>query len=362
VIDTRQLEMFAQVVEAGSFSGAARALHCSQPAISQQMRALERVMGGPLFLRVGRRLQLTDAGKVLARHAAAILGDLAVAHRQVQAVSALDLGTVRVCAFPSANATLVPKAAAKLRAASPRMRLELSEAEPPDSFAALRRAECDIVIAFHYDRPEPPARTAPAHADADAAAVHAALAADLDRLDDDALTSGMVATPLLHEQWELLVPISHPMVDHGRLDAGDPQAPAELATLRDEIWIAGCPTCRVTFTAACERAGFVPDIVCSTDDNLALQSLVAAGLGVTLVPRLVSSFVRHPRVVAMPVTPAMWRHVAAYTWPDLQKVAAIRDTIAALRSVSDGVTGRSATEVGAAVDVDDLAGDVASTR
>ena len=59
-----------------------------------------------------------------------------------------------------------------------------------------------------------------------------------------------------------------------------------------------------------ERAGFAPDIVCSTDDNLALQSLVAAGLGVTLVPRLVSSFVRHPRVVAMPVTPALWRHVA----------------------------------------------------
>jgi DNA-binding transcriptional LysR family regulator len=144
----------------------------------------------------------------------------------------------------------------------------------------------------------------------------------------------MIATPLLHEQWELLVPISHRLVDHGRLDAVDPQAPAELATLRDETWIAGCPTCRVTFTAACERAGFAPDIVCSTDDNLALQSLVAAGLGVTLVPRLVSSFVRHPRVVAMPVTPAMWRHVAAYTWPDLGKVAAIRDTIAALRSVA----------------------------
>jgi DNA-binding transcriptional LysR family regulator len=338
VIDTRQLEMFQQVIDAGSFSGAARALHCSQPAISQQMRALERVMGGPLFLRVGRTLQLTDAGKVLARHAAGILGDLAVAHRQVQAVSALDLGTVRLCAFPSANATLVPPAAAKLRTVSPRMRLELSEAEPPESFALLRRAECDIVIAFHYDRPEAPTRTSgnrvtAAHADA-------ALAADLDRLDDDALTTGMVATPLLHEQWELLVPLGHRLVDHGRLDAGEPQAPADLAALHDETWIAGCPTCRVTFTAACERAGFAPDIMCSTDDNLALQSLVAAGLGVTLVPRLVSSFVRHPRVVAMPVTPAMWRHVAAYTWPDLGKVVAIRDTIAALRSVAAAPAGR----------------------
>ena len=82
MIDTRQLEMFQQVIDAGSFSAAARALHCSQPAISQQMRALERAMGGPLFLRVGRALQLTEAGKVLARHSAAILGDLAVARRQ----------------------------------------------------------------------------------------------------------------------------------------------------------------------------------------------------------------------------------------------------------------------------------------
>src|SRR5215813_6796868 len=153
VIDTRQLEMFQQVVDSGSFSGAARALHCSQPAISQQMRALERAVGGPLFLRVGRTLQLTEAGKALARHSQAILGDLAVAHRQVQAVSALDVGTVRVCAFPSANATLVPQAAALLRASSPRVRLELDEAEPPESFGRLRRAECDIAIAFHYDDP-----------------------------------------------------------------------------------------------------------------------------------------------------------------------------------------------------------------
>src|SRR6266705_592786 len=78
VIDTRQLDMFARVVEAGSFSAAARALHCSQPAISQQMRALERSLGGPLFLRVGRGLQLTEAGRVLAQRCRAILDDLAV--------------------------------------------------------------------------------------------------------------------------------------------------------------------------------------------------------------------------------------------------------------------------------------------
>jgi DNA-binding transcriptional LysR family regulator len=333
VIDTRQLAMFQQVIDAGSFSAAARAMHCSQPAISQQMRALERAMGGPLFLRVGRSLQLTEAGKVLARHAAAILGDLAVAHRQVQAVSALDLGTVRVCAFPSANATLVPQAAARLRAGAPHMRLELAEAEPPESFAQLRRAECDIVIAFHYDRPDGKSG-APGGVDSGRADAGTDDSAAVESGAIDELTAGMVATPLLHEQWELLVPIGHRLVDHGRLDAGEPQRAVELARLGDETWIAGCPTCRVTFTRACGRAGFAADIVCSTDDNLALQSFVATGMGVAMVPQLVSAFVRHPSVVAMPVTPAVRRHIVAYTWPDLSKVGAIRDTVAALRTVA----------------------------
>jgi DNA-binding transcriptional LysR family regulator len=308
VIDTRQLEMFQQVVDAGSYSGAARALHCSQPAVSQQMRALERALGGPLFVRVGRTLRLTEAGRALARHSQSILGDLAVAHRQVQAISALDIGTVRICAFPSANASLVPRAAALLSAGSTRMRLELSELEPPDSLAMLRRAECDVVVSFSYDG------------------------------EDTDLTAGMIRTPLLTEPLLLLVPVTHRLVDHARLDAGTPQRPADLAALATEVWIAGCPTCRLTFTAACARAGFEPDIVCSTDDNMALQSLVAAGLGVTLVPRLVLSFLRHPDVVAIPVEPPTLRHISAYTWPDLARVDAIRHTLEALHTAATRFT------------------------
>jgi DNA-binding transcriptional LysR family regulator len=281
-------------------------------------------------------------------------------------VSALDLGTVRVCAFPSANATLVPQAAAQLRANSPHMRLELSEAEPPESYAHLRRAECDIAIAFHYDRPSgdrpsgersadgdghdrspggdggaPQGRRRPDHHAGNGSHRDGRHGGRADLRDDNA-TDGMVATPLLEEQWELLVPIGHRLVDHGRLDAGTPQAAVPLETLGRETWIAGCPTCRVAFSGACARAGFEPDIVCSTDDNMALQSLVAAGLGVTLVPHLVSSFLRHPRVVAMPVTPALRRHVVAYTWADLARVEAVRDTLAALRTVArDATAGRA---------------------
>lgn len=305
MIDSRQLEMFQRVIDAGSFSGAARALRCSQPAVSQQMRALERAMGGPLFIRAGRALRLTEAGQVLARHSATILGDLAVARLQVRAVSALDLGTVRVCGFPSANAFLIPRAAALLRAGAPHIRLELFEQEPPEALAMLRRAECDVAVAFAYH----------------------------DEADDDAV-AGTARTPLLEERLVLLAPIGHPLVDRVRLDSGEAHPPARLADLAGQAWIAGCPTCRVTFAQRCQDAGFTPDIVCATDDNMALQSLVAAGLGVALVPAMVLGFLRHPDVVAVPVEPAIRRRVCAYTWPDLGRVAAVRKTLAALATVA----------------------------
>ncbi|MEV6524743.1 LysR family transcriptional regulator [Longispora sp. NPDC051575] len=296
MIDTRQLEMFAAVVRAGSFSAAARELNCSQPAISQQMRALERHVGGPLFLRVGRGLRLTEAGRILAERGAAVLDELAVTHQQVRAVAALDFGTVRICAFPSANTSIVPGAAAALSTERPRLRLELIEREPPDSFALLRHAECELVIGFSYGDE-----------------------------DEEEATAGMLRVPLLEDRLALLLPVGHPFADRDRVD---------LAEMAGERWIGGCPRCSGAFVRACERAGFTPDVVCATDDNLAIQSLVSAGLGVALVPMLVLSFLRHPSVVAVPVESTIRRRTAVYTWPDLIRVPVVRATIDALVTVA----------------------------
>ena len=296
MIDTRQLEMFAAVVRAGSFSAAARELNCSQPAISQQMRALERHVGGPLFLRVGRGLRLTEAGRILAERGGAVLDELAVTHQQVRAVAALDFGTVRICAFPSANTSIVPGAAAALSTERPRLRLELIEREPPDSFALLRHAECELVIGFSYGDE-----------------------------DEEEATAGMLRVPLLEDRLALLLPVGHPLADRDRVD---------LAEMAGERWIGGCPRCSGAFVRACERAGFTPDVVCATDDNLAIQSLVSAGLGVALVPMLVLSFLRHPSVVAVPVESTIRRRTAVYTWPDLIRVPVVRATIDALVTVA----------------------------
>ncbi|MFC0530281.1 LysR family transcriptional regulator [Phytohabitans kaempferiae] len=295
MIDMRQLVMFRQVVEAGSFSAAARAMRCTQPAVSQQMKALERAVGGPLFARVGRGLQLTEAGHALSRYATDILNGVAVAQQQVRAI-ATEMGTVRLCAFPSANATLVPKAAATLKKRHPHLRLELLEDEPPQSYQTLRRARCDVVVAFTYE----PGKIRPADV-------------------------GMLEVPLLADPLVLLVP------------AGDPLGEREsvaLAELADATWIAGCPRCRQQFLKVCQSGGFNPSIACATDDNMALQGLVAAGLGLALVPALVLAFMRHPDLVAVPVEPVSRRRVSAYTWPDLARTSAVAATLAALREAA----------------------------
>ncbi|WP_329793369.1 LysR family transcriptional regulator [Lentzea sp. DG1S-22] len=297
MFDTRQLEVFATVARTGSFSAAARLLHCSQPAVSQQMRALERQVGGPLFVRTGRGLHLTEAGRILAERGSDLLDRLATTHQQVSAIATHDIGTIRICAFPSANVSLVPAAAAILAEERPHLRLELVEQEPPDSFALLRRGEVDLVLSFSY----------------------------LDEPQDEATVNGMLGVPLLREPLALLVPSGHRLAGRERVS---------LSEAAEERWIAGCVRCQRALHQACGAAGFVPDITCSTDDNLAIQSLVTAGLGVALVPRLLLSFLQHPGLTAVRVESAAQRLTSLYTWPDLIRLPIMRATVDALISAS----------------------------
>jgi DNA-binding transcriptional LysR family regulator len=297
VLDTRQLEVFATVARTGSFSAAARELHCTQPAVSQQMRALERQVGGPLFVRTGRGLALTEAGRILAERGTALLDQLAATHQQISAIATHDIGTIRICAFPSANVSLVPVAAAILAKERPRLRLELVEEEPPDSFGLLRRGTVDVVISFSY-RGEP---------------------------QDETAVAGMLRVPLLREPLALLVPAGHRLAGRDRV---------ALAETEGERWIAGCPRCRRALDQACAEAGFTPDVTCSTDDNLAIQSLVTAGLGVALVPRLLLSFLQHPGLTAIAVDSHAERETALYTWPDLIRLPLMRAAVDAVVSAA----------------------------
>ncbi|MFP8885185.1 LysR family transcriptional regulator [Streptomyces mangrovi] len=300
MFDSRHIRTFHEVVRTGSYSAAARSLGYTQPAITQQMKALERTVGTPLFLRAGRRMRLTEAGEALSRHAGVILGSMEAAQRQMTALTRLRAGRVRVCAFPSAGATLVPEALARLAADHPGVRVELQESEPPESLDRVVRGECDITLAFTYPglREQAPGE--------------------------------LVEIPLLEDQLTVLLPAGHPMARRRAV---------RLAELADERWIAGCLRCRTNFLHECAELGFAPDIVFTTDDNLVVQSLVAEGLGIAMMPGLVLSFLVHRKVTGRALDPAARRQVSAYVLREHLRIPATALVLQELRAVAANRTG-----------------------
>ncbi|MEU0636978.1 LysR family transcriptional regulator [Streptomyces albidoflavus] len=289
MIEARHLRVLRAVAATGSFSAAARELGCTQPAVSQQMKALESSAGTPLLIRTGREMRLTQAGEALTRHAAGILAGLTAAEEEVAAIAGLRAGRVRLVSFPSGSSSLVPAALAALRAAHPGTRVSLEEAEPPRSAELLRAGDCDIALAFRY-----------------------AGAAAPDEWDD------LVVRPLLADRLVGLVPEGHRLAD---------AASAGIGELAADPWIAGCPRCRRQLVEVCETEGFTPRIDFATDDYPAVLGLVAAGLGVAVLPALALESLRPKGVRTIAVEPAVEREIVALTLPDLAQVPAVAATL-----------------------------------
>ncbi|TWF81092.1 DNA-binding transcriptional LysR family regulator [Pseudonocardia hierapolitana] len=228
-------------MRAGSISAGARGLGWTQPAVSQQLAALEREAGTPLLVRGPTGVVPTEAGAAVLRHADAVDAALRSAREELDDLVGLGAGTVRMAAFPSAGAVVVPALAAELRERAPSMQLRVEEAEPPEAAALVRSNAVHLALAFRY-----PGQAAEP---------------DLGWL------------PLGTDPVRIVLPAAHPGV-------------AKLADLRDEAWVAGCERCRANLVAACVDAGFAPDIRHVTDDYVAVQALVARGLAVSLLPEM----------------------------------------------------------------------------
>ncbi|MBD0710094.1 MULTISPECIES: LysR family transcriptional regulator [unclassified Streptomyces] len=287
MIEARHLRVLRAVAATGSFSAAARELGCTQPAVSQQMKALEASAGTPLLIRTAREMRLTQAGEVLVRHASGILAGLTAAEEEVAAIAGLRAGRVRLVSFPSGSSTLVPTALASLRAAHPGTRVSLVEAEPPRSVEMLRGGDCDVALAFRYG-------------------------AGQAEWDD------LVVRPILADRLVGLVPEGHRLAEAGSVG---------IAELADESWIAGCPRCRRQLVDVCEEAGFTPRIDFATDDYPAVVGLVGAGLGVAVLPELAIESVRPKGARTVAVEPAVEREIVALTLPDLAQVPAVAATL-----------------------------------
>lgn len=295
MFDVAGLRVMRAIAAEGSFTAAARSLGYTQPAVSQMVRRLEERTGTVLVERNGRSVRLTEAGSILARHAVSVLAALDNAESEVAAIAGLESGRVRLMAFPSSSATLVPSALAKVKAAHPGVTVQFSEGEPPQSLAALRAGLCDLAVAFTYD------------------------GTDAGRGEDD--LEGLEVIDVLTDPVTIALPVDHPLADREVI---------RLSDLSDEHWIAGCPRCRGHLLELCDQSGFRPEVSFETEDYVAVLGLVAAGLGVALVPRLILASVTHPGVRTLPLEPASSRAVQVVTTPDLLRVPAVRATLDAL--------------------------------
>ncbi|MCJ1706735.1 LysR family transcriptional regulator [Microbacterium sp. VKM Ac-2923] len=253
-LDAHSLRVVKAIADTGSITAAARSLGYSQPAVSQQLRRLERRAGMPIVERVGRGVRLTEAGRVLARHAAAVTTALDAAAGDLAELRGLRAGRVRIAAFPSASSTVVPRVIAAVTARRPGVSISFVEAEPPEAIVAVREDRADVALTYSYPG---------------------------DRRELDLAATGLAVRTVGGDDTVLVLPVDHPAAE----------GPIDLSRLAGERWIAGCPQCRGHLLEACARAGFVPDIAFETDNYIAVENLVAQGVGVAILPRMaVASF------------------------------------------------------------------------
>ena len=327
MLDVTRLRVLVAVARHGSVTAAARELNYAQPSVSHHLARLEAETGVRLIQRAGRGIRLTEAGRLLADRAAEVLGRLDAAENELAAHAGLRAGRVRLAAFPSALGTIVPAAAAMLRTQYPGMDVRLTEAEPPEALRMLRAGYVDVALVFRH----------------------------VQGIVPDGIPEGMPEGPEGNGMRGRLV-LDEPvhLLTCARLSAdGDHADPAgghpgghadgrrfaELGRYAGRRWIAGCDRCRVHLITQCSLAGFSPKIAFTTDDYVAVQALVAAGLGVATLPDLALRAARHPAIRTAEL-PGARRHVFALQYgepPDspatIRLIEALSAAAAALATV-----------------------------
>ncbi|MBW9118630.1 LysR family transcriptional regulator [Microbacterium trichothecenolyticum] len=294
--DARELRVVKAIADEGSITGAALALGYSQPAVSQQLKRLEQRLGVAIVERVGRSVRLTDAGRILARHAPAVTTALDAAAGELAELRGLRSARVRLVGFPSASPTIVPRLLADLAQRHPGISLTYVEAEPPEAVEAVREDRTDIALTFSYpgDRDDPHGSSA----------------------------RGLTVHTVGSDELLAVLPAEHQAATAEVLD---------VATLADDDWIAGCPRCRGHLLELCGRAGFAPRIAFETDNFVAVEGLVAQGIGVATLPRMaVESFPQLPGVAVVPLPAGEQRRIHTVTARGADRVPAVRATLDAL--------------------------------
>ncbi len=266
MLNTNRLRVLWEVAQRGSFSAAAESLSYTQSAVSQQVATLEAEVGATLIERRPRGLRLTAAGEALVEHADAILARIEAAEADLAAINGVRGGHLRMASFPTAGATLMPLAIASFRALHPAVELSLAEAEPEEIVPRLRDGEFDLALLFEFSGvTRPPG-------------------AQLEQVE------------LLEDPMYVALPSKHPLASKRAL---------RLEDLAGEAWVqtAAPSPCARHVLRSCHAAGFEPNVSFESDDYQTVQGLVAAGVGVALIPELALPYV-HDNIRIRALSPA----------------------------------------------------------
>jgi DNA-binding transcriptional LysR family regulator len=306
MLDVRLLQTFREVAMRGSFSLAAEELGFTQPAVSQHLARLEKHLGVKVLERTARGVKLTPAGEALLAETEAVLSSVRNAERAAKAAGGVVASRLRIGAFPSAAAGLVPGAVreARRRRPHPDIELDMRVMEPEPALRALARNRVDIALMI-----ESP-------------------------LDPIVIPDGVELLEVTEDPMMIALPPEHRMASRRSID---------LAELAEEPFLltelgGDCADSNIMLHA-CRNAGFAPNVRLESEDYNALQGMAAAGLGVSIVPRM-ATVGAHPGVVLRPLKGA------APSRTILAAVAKDRDPLVdtfveALRAAGDELDGKT---------------------
>lgn len=248
MIDDR-IHVLRLVAAHGTVTAAAEALSYTPSAVSHQLRTLARDLGVPLLARQGRGIHLTPAARVLLSRADELYARWEEIRAELEAAGSGGVRTLRLCGFSTAAATLLPRVATHVRARHPEANVRIIEADPEECYDLLLADRSDLAVVV----------------------ATAALPPSTDpRFDQE---------PLLDDPLDLLLPVDHPLAN---------QPTALLSQTAEDAWILDRPgrPYHQLVLSACAEAGFTPDIAHEASEWETGAALVAAGLGIAMIPRL----------------------------------------------------------------------------
>lgn len=284
-METHQLRYFLAVSQSGRFTQAAKQCHVSQPSLSIQIAKLEEELGGPLFDRTRKGGRLTARGETFLPRAKAILEQMEAAKEDAKALSGLTLGKVSLGCMPTTGAHLLPAILTAFRKAYPKIQVQLKEESSPELAKDLEQGEVELAI-----------------------------------LDEAGLLPGLAHQTILTEELLLALPAKHVLAGKSSFS---------LKQVAEEPFIlmkTGHGFRQITLDFY-RKVGLEPKVVFESGGIETVQALVAAGLGISLVPQMVAKF---PGVVYARVSQPTAARTISLAW---RKKAPLSTAAEALRKI-----------------------------